>query len=77
MMEKIKPHVRIAGQDRKALGDALRRRYEDGASIRALAKETGRSYGFVHRMLSESGAVFRGRGGGNWVRSNGVDSGVQ
>jgi hypothetical protein len=28
-----------------------------------LAEETGRSYGFVHRMLSESGVTLRGRGG--------------
>jgi predicted transcriptional regulator len=32
-------------------------------SIRELAGETGRSYGFVHRMLSESGVALRGRGG--------------
>ena len=29
----------------------------------AMAEETGRSYGFVHRMLSESGVTLRGRGG--------------
>ena len=34
-----------------------------GASIRDLASETGRSYGFVHRMLSEAGVALRGRGG--------------
>ena len=34
-----------------------------GASIRELAASTGRSYGFVHRILSESGATLRGRGG--------------
>ncbi|MGZ4616500.1 MAG: helix-turn-helix domain-containing protein, partial [Actinomycetes bacterium] len=41
----------------------LKRRYTSGASIRDLASETGRSYGFVHRMLSESGVALRGRGG--------------
>ncbi|MBK3589504.1 hypothetical protein JHN49_39970, partial [Streptomyces sp. MBT57] len=41
----------------------LKKKYDSGASIRALAEETGRSYGFVHRMLSESGVTLRGRGG--------------
>ncbi|MDX6206482.1 MAG: hypothetical protein QOF39_2539, partial [Frankiales bacterium] len=31
--------------------------------IRSLAESTGRSYGFVHRILTESGAALRGRGG--------------
>ncbi|SLC01037.1 transcriptional regulator [Mycobacteroides abscessus subsp. abscessus] len=39
--------------------------YEKGASIRTLAAETGRSYGYVHRALVESGVVLRGRGGPN------------
>ncbi|MBN9620404.1 MAG: transcriptional regulator, partial [Actinobacteria bacterium] len=34
-----------------------------GASIRSLAAEHGRSYGFVHRLLVESGTTLRGRGG--------------
>ena len=32
-------------------------------SIRALAASTGRSYGFVHRVLTESGVQLRQRGG--------------
>ncbi|MFO7401299.1 MAG: helix-turn-helix domain-containing protein, partial [Actinomycetales bacterium] len=27
------------------------------------AASTGRSYGFIHRILSESGVTLRGRGG--------------
>jgi autotransporter adhesin len=46
----------------------LRRDYEGGASIRSLAASTGRSYGTIHSMLRESGAVMRGRGGPNHVR---------
>ncbi|ONI71180.1 transcriptional regulator [Actinosynnema sp. ALI-1.44] len=42
----------------------LKKKYEKGASIRALAKLTGRSYGFVHRILAESGVQLRARGGG-------------
>jgi hypothetical protein len=54
---------RVTGQDRDALCQDLRTRYEAGASIRALAESTGRSYGFIHRLLTESGASLRSRGG--------------
>ena len=54
---------RITGDERGTLSSTLRQRYEGGASIRTLAAETGRSYGFVHRVLLESGATLRGRGG--------------
>ena len=54
---------RITGGERDKLSADLRRRYENGDSIRTLAAETGRSYGFIHRVLSESGATLRGRGG--------------
>jgi hypothetical protein len=54
---------RVTGGDRSKLASDLRKRYEGGASIRELAGDTGRSYGFIHRILSESGATLRGRGG--------------
>jgi predicted transcriptional regulator len=54
---------RITGADRDRLAADLRRKYDSGKSIRELAASTGRSYGFVHRILSESGANLRGRGG--------------
>jgi hypothetical protein len=59
----IKKGARITGGERSTLADDLKAKYAQGASIRALAAETGRSYGFVHRILSESGASLRGRGG--------------
>lgn len=62
-MAELKKGTRITGGDRETLAQTLRRRYEGGASIRALAEEAGRSYGFVHRILGESGASLRGRGG--------------
>nr|WP_284287046.1 helix-turn-helix domain-containing protein [Angustibacter aerolatus] len=37
--------------------------YNQGHSIREIAEETGRSYGFVHRVLRESDVTLRGRGG--------------
>jgi hypothetical protein len=54
---------RVSGAARDKLGNDLRKKYEGGKSIRDLAAETGRSYGFVHRVLSESGVTLRGRGG--------------
>ena len=52
---------RITGGDRSTLADELRKRYDGGESIRSLAESTKRSYGFVHRLLSESGATLRSR----------------
>lgn len=54
---------RITGEARVKMAADLKKKYEKGTSIRALAEATDRSYGFVHRILSESGVVLRGRGG--------------
>lgn len=62
-MAELKKGSRVTGGDRDKLSATLRKRYDSGASIRDLAASTGRSYGFVHRILSESGASLRGRGG--------------
>jgi hypothetical protein len=60
---ELKKGTRITGAERDKLASDLRKRYEKGQSIRVLAETSGRSYGFVHRILSESGASLRGRGG--------------
>lgn len=62
-MAELKKGTRITGAERDKLASDLRKRYEKGQSIRVLAETSGRSYGFVHRILSESGATLRGRGG--------------
>jgi len=59
----LKKGARITGAARDKLAGDLRKKYEKGASIRALAESTGRSYGFVHRVLTETGVSLRGRGG--------------
>src|SRR4051794_9318598 len=56
---------RITGGDRSSLADELRKRYDGGESSRAPGSATYRSYGFVQRLLSESGATLRSRGGAN------------
>lgn len=60
---ELKKGSRVTGGDRDTLSVELKGKYEGGASIRALAEASGRSYGFVHRILSESGVALRGRGG--------------
>ena len=63
MAETLRKGSRVTGSDRDKLAADLKRKYDSGQSIRALAESTGRSYGFVHRILTESGATLRGRGG--------------
>lgn len=41
----------------------MKKRYVAGDSIRDIAEDHGRSYGFVHRMLGAGGVTLRGRGG--------------
>ena len=55
--------ARITGAERTKLATELTKQYAKGKSIRELADTHGRSYGFVHRVLSESGATLRARGG--------------
>jgi predicted transcriptional regulator len=61
--ETLRKGSRVTGNARERLAADLKKKYGQGRSIRSLAEETGRSYGFVHRMLTESGVTLRGRGG--------------
>lgn len=62
-MADLKKGSRVTGAERDKLAADLRKKYDGGQSIRHLAEASGRSYGFVHRILSESGTSLRGRGG--------------
>ncbi|GAA3597951.1 helix-turn-helix domain-containing protein [Streptomyces osmaniensis] len=53
----------VSGPERNRVAAELKARYEAGASIRALAKEAGRSYSGVHHLLADAGVAFRSRGG--------------
>lgn len=57
MSENLKKSTRVTGTDRSKLAITLGRRYDSGESIRSLAASTGRSYGFVHRILAEAGVT--------------------
>jgi hypothetical protein len=61
--ETLKKGTRVTGSERSKLAAELKKRYDSGESIRSLAAATGRSYGFIHRILTESGVSLRGRGG--------------
>ena len=63
MADTLKKGTRVTGADRSKLAADLKGRYDAGESIRSLAAATGRSYGFVRRILSENGVSLRGRGG--------------
>ncbi|MQA94232.1 MAG: transcriptional regulator [Streptosporangiales bacterium] len=63
MAETLKKGTRVTGAERTKLAVELKKRYDSGESIRSLAASTGRSYGFIHRILTESGVTLRGRGG--------------
>jgi hypothetical protein len=62
-MAVLRKGARITGAERTKLAGDLKKQYDKGRSIRDLAETNGRSYGFVHRVLSESGVTLRGRGG--------------
>lgn len=63
MSNKTQVRRLAPGPDRDKLAAGLKAKYEGGKSIRALAEETGRSYGGVHRLLEDAGVTFRSRGG--------------
>lgn len=63
MSNKTQARRLTPGPDRDKLAADLKKKYAAGASIRALAEETGRSYGGVHRLLEDAKTTFRSRGG--------------
>jgi hypothetical protein len=64
-MGEAKKQARVVGVARAELAAELGAQYSGGASIRQLAEQTGRSYGFVHRPLVDADVTLRGRGGYN------------
>jgi hypothetical protein len=61
--------ARVTGEQRAELARSLEAQYRDGASIRELSASTGRSYGFIHRLLTDAGVPLRGRGGATRART--------
>jgi transposase len=63
LVTAVKKGARLTGDDREKMAKTVTSLYGQGKSIRDISAETGRSYGFVHRVLSESELTLRGRGG--------------
>jgi hypothetical protein len=63
IVAELRKGARITGADRSKLATEVKKQYEKGRSIRELADSHNRSYGFIHRLLTESDVSLRGRGG--------------
>ncbi len=72
MAERVPRNRRLTGEARVRLAAEMREAYDAGASIRAIAESTGRSYGSVKRMLDESETRYRSCGGARTRREHGV-----
>lgn len=55
---ELKKGACITGPAREKVAREAIRGYENGGLIRKLAEQFGRSYGFVHNILSEAGCPF-------------------
>lgn len=59
----MRRYEHITDARRREVRDDIVQRYKNGQSIRSIAADLGRSYGFVHRMLLEQdGLLLRSRG---------------
>ena len=56
-MTKLKKGKRVEGEQRAQVTADLVQRYEGGESIRSLAADCGRSYGFVQGLLKDAGDI--------------------
>ncbi|NLA30180.1 MAG: transcriptional regulator [Propionibacterium sp.] len=62
-MAKLSKGKRVRGELRREVQQSFVERYQAGESIRSLAADSGRSYGFVQALLKDAGVTFRPRGG--------------
>ena len=63
MAKAVPKGARVTGPDRESLAGEYAEKYNAGQSIRQIAEDAGRSFGFVHGVLKEHGVLLRGRGG--------------
>lgn len=61
-LPKLESVRRLTPQQTAALAEVLTQAYASGMSLRAIASDTGRSYGWVHRTLTDAGVELRPRG---------------
>jgi len=53
---------RITGDARQEIARVAKKDYESGRTIRDIAANLGRSYGFVYKVLSDAQVQLRNRG---------------
>jgi len=63
MSKLAAPNERLAGVKREKFAVIVAEQYASGLTIREVANIQGRSYGNIHRILSETGQPLRRRGG--------------
>ncbi|HLR55913.1 MAG TPA: helix-turn-helix domain-containing protein [Actinomycetales bacterium] len=63
MPQKLSKGIRISGEKRSEVAASIKERYLAGETIRSIAADVGRSYGFVHGLLREQEVPLRARGG--------------
>lgn len=63
MTKKLAKGIRVSGDQRSEVATSVKQRYLAGETIRAIAADVGRSYGFVHGLLREQEVPLRARGG--------------
>ncbi|MFG2614030.1 helix-turn-helix domain-containing protein [Streptomyces anulatus] len=66
---------RVSPEAQTLIDAELKKRYDNGATIRGLMEESGKSYGYIHRRLDASGVTFRPRGGDMRPSRRSADSG--
>lgn len=67
-MTRLSKGKRVSGELRAQVRQSFVERYRAGESIRSLAADSGRSYGFVQGLLKDAGVSFRSRGGARLVK---------
>ena len=56
-------HARLTPERQHAFDEQVVNAYKQGAAIRDIVRETGRSYGCIHRIIADHpGVQMRGRG---------------
>jgi transposase len=65
-LPRVKKRKRLTPREQEIFTNRVVKAYQKGASIRDIMAETGRSYGFIHRIIDQSSEVqMRSRGGTN------------
>jgi transposase len=58
----LRRYEHVSGTTREETRAAAAKLYAEGSTVRHIATDLGRSSGFVHRLLVESGVELRSRG---------------